>query len=89
MMNREELKAELKQHIIKYLNLMDFEPEDIKDDMPLFGDEGLELDSIDSLELTVMLEREYGVKITNPTEGRKSLVDVNSMADFIIASKGE
>ncbi len=86
-MDKEQIKKELKNHIIEYLNLSDYTPEDITDDMPLFGDSGLELDSIDSLELTVMLEREFGVKITNPTEGRKILVDVNSMADFIIANK--
>ena len=61
-MNREELKAELKQHIIKYLNLLDLTPEDIKDDELLFG-ETLGLDSIDSIELIVMLEREYKIKI--------------------------
>ncbi|MCU4155831.1 acyl carrier protein [Carboxylicivirga sp. A043] len=86
-MDKEQIKKELIQHIIEYLNLSDYTTEDITDDMPLFGDSGLELDSIDSLELTVMLEREFGVKITNPTEGRKILVDVNSMADFIIANK--
>jgi len=86
-MDKETIKKELKNHIIEYLNLTEFTPEEIGDEMPLFGDSGLELDSIDSLELTVMLEREFGVKITNPTEGRKILVDVNSMADFIIANK--
>lgn len=86
-MDKEQIKKELINHIIEYLNLSDYTPEDITDDMPLFGDAGLELDSIDSLELTVMLEREFGVKITNPTEGRKILVDVNSMADYIIANK--
>jgi acyl carrier protein len=54
--------------------------------MPLFGT-GLELDSIDSLELIVMLEREYGLKITNPADGRKILVNIESMADFIVANK--
>ncbi|MCG8580377.1 MAG: phosphopantetheine-binding protein [Bacteroidales bacterium] len=86
-MDKEQIKKDLIKHIIEYLNLSDYTTEDITDDMPLFGDSGLELDSIDSLELTVMLEREFGVKITNPTEGRKILVDVNSMADFIIANK--
>jgi len=86
-MTKEELKQDLKEQIIKYLNLLDHKPEDITDDMPLFGDAGLELDSIDSLELIVMLERQYGVKLTNPTEGRKILGDVNSMADFILEKK--
>jgi acyl carrier protein len=82
-MEAEELKANLKTQIIKYLNLLDITPEDIKDDTPLFGEE-LGLDSIDSIELIVLLEREYGIKITNPTEGRKVLVDVNHMADYIM-----
>ncbi len=81
-MEREELKLQLKQHIIKYLNLLEMTPDDIKDDQPLFG-EGLGLDSIDSLELIVLLEREYGIKINDPKEGRKVLVDINTMLDYI------
>ncbi len=82
-MNKEELKAQLKVQIIQYLNLLDIKPEDIKDDEPFFG-ENLGLDSIDSLELIVLLEREYGIKINSTTEGRKVLVDVNTMVDYII-----
>lgn len=77
-----ELKYQLKQQIIKFLNLISVTPEDIKDDEPLFG-EGLGLDSIDSLELIVLLDREYGIKITDPKDGRKVLVDINTMADYI------
>lgn len=83
---REELKLELKKHIISYLNLLEMTPEDIKDDVPLFGEE-LGLDSIDSVEMIVLLDREYGVKINNPTEGRQILVDVNTIADYIIANR--
>lgn len=82
-MEKEELTNRLKQQIIVYLNLIDFTPEMINDDEPLFGG-SLELDSIDSLELIVLLEREYDIKINNPTEGRKILVDINTMADYII-----
>lgn len=79
------LKKKLKQQIIDYLNLIDVEPEDLENDSPLFGPEGdLGLDSIDSVELLVLLEREYELKITDPKEGRKVLVDVNSMAQYII-----
>ncbi|BDS13977.1 phosphopantetheine-binding protein [Aureispira anguillae] len=79
------LKEKLKQQIIDYLNLIDVEPEDLEDDSPLFGPDGdLGLDSIDSVELLVLLEREYELKITDPKEGRKVLVDVNSMAQYII-----
>lgn len=87
-MNKEQIKTELKQHIITYLNLQDISAEDLKDDEPLFGDE-MGLDSIDSLELIVLLEREYGIKIKNPTEGRKILVDINTIADYVINHKKE
>jgi len=85
-MEETALKAKLKEQIIQYLNLLDIKPEAIKDDEPLFG-ETLGLDSIDALELSVLMEREYGLKITDPAEGRKILYDVNSMAAYILANK--
>jgi acyl carrier protein len=81
-MEKEQLKKQLKEQIVKHLNLMSVKPEDIKDDEPLFG-EGLGLDSIDSIELIVLLSREYGINIQDPKEGRKVLVDINTMADYI------
>lgn len=81
-MEKEALKLKLKEQIIQFLNLVSVKPEDIKDDEPLFG-EGLGLDSIDSLELIVLLQREYGINIQDPKEGRKILVDVNTMVDYI------
>lgn len=81
-MEKTELKEQLKKQIIEYLNLSPMPVEDIKDDTPLFG-EGLGLDSIDSLELIVMLKREYGITIQDPKEGRRILVDVETMADYI------
>ena len=81
-METAELKQQLKQQIIQFLNLISVTPEDIKDDEPLFG-EGLGLDSIDSIELIVLLGREYGINIQDPKEGRKILVDINTMADYI------
>ena len=84
-MDIESLKPILKGQIVQYLNLLDVNPQDIKDDEPLFGGD-LGLDSIDSLELVVLLEREYGIKINNPAEGRKILVDVNRMAEYILAN---
>ena len=77
-----ELKQQLKKQIVEFLNLLSVKPEDIKDDEPLFG-EGLGLDSIDSIELIVLLNREYGIVIEDPKEGRKILVNVNTMADYI------
>ncbi len=61
-------------------------PEDIDDHSPLFG-EGLGLDSIDSLELMVLLERNYGIKIEDAREGRNILSSVQSMADYIQANR--
>ena len=77
-----QLKQQLKKQIVEFLNLISVNPEDIKDDEPLFG-EGLGLDSIDSIELIVLLNREYGIVIEDPKEGRKILVDLNTMAEYI------
>ncbi len=81
-METAELKAQLKKQIIEHLNLTDLTPENIKDDEELFGG-GMGLDSIDSLELIVLLNREYGITIKDPKEGRKVLVDINTMVDYI------
>ena len=81
-MDTEALKYQLKTQIIKFLNLMSVTPEDIKDDEPLFHS-GLGLDSIDSIELIVLLDREYGIQIKDPKEGRKILVDINTMVAYI------
>ncbi|MBK6698768.1 MAG: acyl carrier protein [Saprospiraceae bacterium] len=81
-MATETFKTQLKQDIITALNLPDIAPEDIKNDEALFG-EGLGLDSIDSLELVVMLERKYEIKFEDPREARKVLISVNAIADYI------
>ncbi len=82
-MEKEALKEQLKTQIIQFLNLTDLTPADIKDNDALFGD-GLGLDSIDSLELIVLLKKEYGISINDPKEGRKALVDINTMTDYIL-----
>ena len=79
----EELIEKLKKEIIQVLNLEDVKPEDIDSDMPLFGD-GLGLDSIDVLELIVLLQKEYGIKIEDPKEGRKIFTSVRTMAEYIL-----
>jgi acyl carrier protein len=81
-MEMNELKRELKQQIIEFLNLTPLTSDEIKDDEPLFGD-GLGLDSIDSLELIVLLKRNYGINIQDPKEGRKVLVNINTMVEYI------
>ena len=83
-MTREEVKDKLKTQMIEYLNLIDYTNDMIVDEEALFGEEGLALDSIDSLELTVLLEREFNIKIKDANEGRKVLVSVNTMTDFIL-----
>ncbi len=82
-METADTKQQLKKQIITFLNLTDMVPDDIKDDASLFGDNGLGLDSIDSLELIVLLHREYGIAIKDPKEGRKILVDINTMVAYI------
>jgi acyl carrier protein len=81
-METAELKQQVKQQIVQFLNLTSVKPDEIKDDEPLFG-EGLGLDSIDSIELIVLLSREYGINIQDPKEGRKILTTVNTMVDYI------
>lgn len=83
----EKLKEELKKQIIEQLNLEGVTPADIKNDASLFGD-GLGLDSIDALELIVLLEKFHQVKITNPEDGRKIFTSINTMADYIKQAKG-
>ena len=78
----DELIEQLKVQIIKQLNLEDMEPDDIDPEEPLFGD-GLGLDSIDALELIVLLEKEYGIKIENPKDGQKIFYSIRSMAKYI------
>lgn len=78
----EALKQELKKNIIEQLNLEDITVEDIADDDVLFGD-GLGLDSIDALELIVMLDKNYGIKLTDPKEGRAIFGSIEVMAKYI------
>ncbi len=79
----ETLKEELKGLLIEQLNLEDKTPADIKNDAPLFGDEGLGLDSIDALELIVLLDKNYQIKLTNPEEGKTVFYSIDSMANYI------
>jgi len=78
----EALKQELKERIIKILNLEDITPGDINDDDALFGD-GLGLDSIDALELIVMLDKDYGIKLSDPAEGKAIFHSVSTIAAYI------
>lgn len=82
----EALKQELKERIIEVLNLEDITPGDIRDTDALFGD-GLGLDSIDALELIVLLDKEYGIKLADPKQGKEIFQSVETMARFIAENR--
>jgi acyl carrier protein len=81
-----DLKLKLKEQLIEHLNLEDFTVKDIADDLPLFGD-GLGLDSIDALEIIVMLDKNFNIKISNPEDGEKIFQSVNTIAEYIENNK--
>ncbi|PLX85236.1 MAG: acyl carrier protein [Desulfuromonas sp.] len=76
------VKEKLKRILIEDLNLEDLTPEEIGDDAPLFG-EGLGLDSLDAVELVVLLQKHFGVEIKDMEEGRPAFQSVNSLAAYI------
>ncbi len=80
------LILQLKTQIIEALNLEEVMPEDIDNDAPLFGS-GLGLDSIDALELIVILDRHYGIKLANPSEGKAIFKSINTIAAYIVANR--
>ena len=82
----EALKQELKSKIIEVLNLEDIAIEDINDNDPLFGD-GLGLDSIDALELIVLLDKEYGIRLADPKQGKAIFESIETMAAYIAANR--
>ncbi len=84
--SRTELKQRIKAILVERLKL-DRTPETIGDDEPLFGGEGLGLDSIDALELVLGVEQEFGVKIENEEVGMEALSSVSGLAEFIVAKK--
>lgn len=78
----EELVLQLKQQIIKTLNLEEITPDDIDPAAPLFG-EGLGLDSIDALELIVMLEKYYGIRLSSPAQGKEIFKSIDTIAQYV------
>jgi acyl carrier protein len=78
----EELILELKEKIIAELNLEEMTPDDIDADDALFGD-GLGLDSIDALELIVLIEKNYGIKLANPSEGKAIFKSIRTIAEYV------
>lgn len=78
---------DFKKVLITGLNLEDLTPDDIEDDSPLFGDDGLGLDSVDSIELVLIIEKEYGVKINKPEEYNTIFASVNNLFQYINDNK--
>ena len=83
----DNLKEKLKVQVIERLNLKDLKPADIGDDQPLFV-EGIGLDSIDALELIVLLQQEYNIKLSNAEDGPRVFHSIRTMADYITANSG-
>jgi len=79
----EELILELKQQIIEALNLEEMTPDEIDTDAQLFGNDGLGLDSIDALELIVLMEKRYGIKLANPADGKAIFQSVRTIAEYV------
>jgi len=77
------LIAELKQKVIDVLNLEELSAEEINETTPLFGADGLGLDSIDALELIVLLDKEYGIRLSDPKQGKEIFYSIATMAEYI------
>lgn len=78
----EQLKQELKEKLIEALNLEEITVEDIDSSAPLFGD-GLGLDSIDALEIILILEKSYGIRLENPAAAKEIFFSVDTLAQYI------
>lgn len=85
----EKLIEELKGKIIEALNLQDLTMEDFDDDAPLFGDDGIGLDSIDALEIIMILEKNYGIRLANAAEGRDIFKSVRAIAEYVEKNRTE
>ena len=83
------MESALKAAIIDGLRLEDVTVEDIDSSAPLFGDTGLMLDSLDAVELVVVVEKHFGVAIADAEEARKAFTSVSGLADFICARKAQ
>lgn len=83
----ETLISNLKEQLCEALSLEDIKPEEIGTDEPLFGDEGIGLDSIDALEIILLIEKKYGIKITDPKKAKEAFISVRTIAQFISDNK--
>lgn len=87
IMEEQKIKEQLKKDIIETLDLKGFTPKDIVDDEPLFGDEGIGLDSIDALDLVSLLENKYDIVIEDMVVGKKIISNIETMVKYIIKSQ--
>ncbi len=83
-----ELKQQLKEIVVRDLKLQDMKPEDIDEDAPLF-EEGLGLDSLDAVEMVVLVQKHFGVQIEDMEEGKEAFRSINALARFIENRKAE
>jgi acyl carrier protein len=82
----ESIKKELKRLVVENLSLEDLKPEDIKDDMSLFGENGVGLDSLDGVEIVVLLRRHYGLDVKAMQKGREIFRSINTLAPYVLAN---
>ena len=83
----EQLINDLKLQIKEALNLEELSVEDFDENAPLFGEEGLGLDSIDVLEIIVLLEKNYGIRLANPKEGKAIFHSIRTIAEYVQANR--
>lgn len=83
-----EIRQDLKKYLVEHLSLEDINPEDIKDDEALF-DEGLGLDSLDAVEIVVILQRYYGISLKDADMGREVFETINTLAEYIYTHRNE
>ncbi len=86
-MHKKELETALSRAIVEGLRLEGVRPEDVDNNAPLFGDAGLMLDSLDAVELVVIVEKEFGVAIADTEEARAAFASVSALAEHILARK--
>ncbi|MEP7168632.1 MAG: phosphopantetheine-binding protein [Bacteroidota bacterium] len=86
-MEAQQIEEKLKSQLIEQLNLAEMKPQDIITDAPLFGEGGLGLDSIDALEIIVMMEKHYGIKILNSEKVREIFYSVKTLAEYVFQNQ--